>query len=413
MRIVIKFGGTSLSTPGQLRKMAAKVKSISAGNELAVVVSAMGNTTSQLVALLKGVGKKDSDIWEVSGVVGMGEVISAKIMALALRGTGVKAEAVIPSMHAWPVYADVIGDEILKEDKINQEPLAVINLAKTQEACSKNIIPMMQEKTIPVLCGFLGRDDGGRTVAIGRGGSDISAVALGRCLGADRVIIVTDVPGVLRADPRVIRTRKSIEKISVSELETLSRGGARVIHPSSLQYKLPGQELFIVDCKSRNFLKGGTQIVGKRQARIARTKARLACIMVVGRDFIGTPGLLNAITEKLAKMRISIYGVTVSEGFIGVYVMEKLEERACRAIFNVMESQPRFQALSTRKGIGRLMMSSEAFIEQPGVIGRIGDLLAMKGINIIEMVTIQSDITLFLDMEDLVKAYNLLKKLAF
>ncbi|MFH1435354.1 MAG: hypothetical protein ABIJ56_06525 [Pseudomonadota bacterium] len=413
MRIVIKFGGTSLSTPEQLRKMAAGVKAIWAGNEIAVVVSAMGNTTSQLVALLKGVGKKDSDIWEVSGVVGMGEVISAKLMALALRGAGARAEAIVPSMNDWPVFADVIGSEILKEDKVNQEPLAVINLVKTQEACSKKIIPRMQKGQIPVLCGFLGSDDRGRTVAIGRGGSDISAVALGRCLGADRVIIVTDVPGVLRADPRVIRNSKSIEKISISELETLSRGGARVIHPSSLQYKLPGQELFIVDCKSRNFLKGGTQIVGKKQARVARTRARLACIMVVGRDFIGTPGLLNAVTDKLAKMKISIYGVTVSEGFIGVYVMEKVAERSCRAIFGVIESQPRFQALSTRKGIGRLRMSSGAFIEQPGVIGRIGDLLAMKGINIIEMVTIQSDITLFLDMEDLTKAYNLLRKLAF
>lgn len=413
MRIVIKFGGTSVGTPQLLAQMAAKVKSMASGHEVAVVVSAMGDTTKRMIQLLQGVGKHDSDLWEVSDVIGMGEVISARLMALALRKAGARALAVTPDTPEWPVIASVIGNEKVREEKVNQEPLAAVKLGVTTELCAKHILPLMSRKTIPVICGFLARDDNGRTVVLGRGGSDISAVAVGRCLNADRVVIVTDVPGVLRADPRLIPTKRSIRKISVSEVESLARGGARIMHPASLQYKPSQQQIFIVDYRSRSFLKGGTEIVGRRHAEIFRTAAALACITVVGRNFIGTPGLLNMLTERLAKMKVTIYGVSVSENYMGLYVDEKQADAAHEAIFRDMDRQPKFSAVSVLKGIGRLRLSSTAFIEQPGIIGRIGDLLAMKGININEMITIQTDITIFLHREDLNKAYALLKKFSF
>jgi aspartate kinase len=185
------------------------------------------------------------------------------------------------------------------------------------------------------------------------------------------------------------------------------------MHPASLQYKPSQQQIFIVDYRTRSFLRGGTEIVGKRHAEIFRTSAALACITVVGRDFIGTPGLLNMLTERLAKMKITIFGVSVSENYMGLYVNERLADTAHEAIFREIDRQPKFSAVSVLKGIGRLRLSSTAFIEQPGIIGRIGDLLAMKGINIIEMITIQTDITIFLHRDDLNKAYALLKKFSF
>jgi aspartate kinase len=413
MRIVVKFGGTSIATPQLVVQAAASIKRLLQGNEVAVVVSAMGGTTSELVKLIKGLGKKTSDLWEASGVIGMGEVISARLMALALRRDGVRAMAITPDMEAWPVLASAIGDRKLEEDKINQEPLATIDLVKTTQMCTKTILPLLEERKVPVLCGFLARDELGRTIAIGRGGSDISAVALGKCLDADRIIIVTDVPGVLKADPRAIPATKPVGKISVGEIESLSRGGARVIHPSSLQYKMPGQKLFIVDYKSKNFLRGGTEIVGTRNARIFRTKGSLACITVVGKGFIRTHGLMNLIAGRLSRLQVSIYGVSASENYIGVYVKENLAERASKEIYDLVESVPKFRAFSVKRGIGRMRLSSEAFIEQPGIIGRIGDILAMKSINIIEMVTIQSDITIFLNVKDLNRAYILLKRFSF
>jgi len=413
MRMVVKFGGTSLATPELVSRAAAKVRTMARGHQVAVVVSAMGDTTRKMMDLLKGVGRRESTLWEVSEVIGLGEVISARLLAIALRKAGAKARAVTPESDAWPVVAGVIGDGRIEEEKVNQEPLAAIRLGKTTELCSKKILPLMEKKIIPVLCGFLARDDQGRLVVLGRGGSDISAVALGRCLAADRVIIVTDVPGVLMADPKVIPTKRSIARMSVDEVESLARGGARVIHPSSLQYKLPDQQIFIVDFGSRSFLKGGTEIVGTRQAEVMKTPGALACITVVGKDFIRTHGLLHAITDRLSRLKISIYGVSASETFIAIYVRQEHSERSYAEIFEEVKRQPKFSAVSVMKGIGRLRLSSPAFIEQPGIIGRIGDLLAMKGINIIEMVTIQTDITIFIAVADLPKAFSLLKAFSF
>lgn len=413
MRILIKFGGSSLANPELVTKMAAKIKSLSSGNRVAVVVSAMGNTTSELAKILKGVGKKDSSIWEVSDVVGMGEVISARVLAMALRKIGIKGVAITPDMESWPVYANLTGNEKIDENKVNQEPLAVINQTKTSSMCKRKILPLMSKNNVPIICGFLAKDNKKRTIAIGRGGSDISAVALGRCLDANRIIIATDVPGILSADPRFIPTKKSIKKISVSEVESLSRGGARVIHPGALEYKGANQRMFIVDCKSKNYLAGGTEIVGKKEAKIFKTNEKLSCITIVGKDFIKQAGLLNQITEKLNRFRISIYNVSVSENYIGIYVKEDIAKKSYKKIYEIVKKEPKFSAVSLKNGIGRLRLNSNAFIEQPGIIGRIGDQMAMKGINILEMETIQSDITIFLDVNDLNKAYSLLKKFSF
>jgi len=412
MRIVIKFGGTSIATTARINDIARKIAKLGRGHEVAVVVSAMGNQTSELLKLFQQVNRLARDKTQLSEVVGLGEILSARLMAAAMNGIGIQAVAVTPDKENWPIFAQAADKQALASEKINQEGSAIIDLEKTSEACRKHLRPLMKKGVIPVVCGFLALDNG-KLITLGRGGSDISATLLGRGLKADKVIIVTDVSGIMRGDPKLVRTNRHLVKISVKEIEVLSRGGARVVHPAALRHKLPAQKVVIMDFKNPDYRSGGTEIMGHIRARIFRTPEKLAFLTIVGQKFLATAGLLQKITRRLSEGSISIYGISISENYIGLYVREDLAQAAYQHVYGITHAEPKFKAVSILKDIGRLRVTSPSFIEEPGVIGRIGDLLALNNINILEMNTVKSDITLFLSQSDLPKAYRLLKSLTF
>jgi aspartate kinase len=412
MRIVIKFGGTSVATTERIKDIARKIARLKKGHEVAVVVSAMGNRTSELLKMFQQVSRTGRDATQLSEIVGLGAILSARLMAAALNNIGTAATAVTPDKGSWPVFAQAVDRQSLAADKINQEGAALIDLKKTSEACRRHLRPLMKKGVIPVICGFLDLDNG-KLITLGRGGSDITATLLGRGLGADKVIIVTDVTGVMRGDPRLVQAEGHLVRISVKEIEILSRGGARVVHPAALLHKTPKQKVAIMDFKNPDYRRGGTEIVGHIRARVFRTRERLAFLTVVGQKFLGTAGLLQKITRRLGERSISIYGISISENYIGLYVREDLARSAYRHVYDITHTEPKFKAVSILKDIGRLRVTSPSFIEEPGVIGRIGDLLAQSGINILEMNTVKSDITLFLGQADMPRAERLLKNLKF
>jgi len=412
MRIVIKFGGTSVATTARINDIARKIAKLGRGHEVAVVVSAMGNRTSELLKLFQQVNRATRNKTQLSEVVGLGEILSARLMAAALNGIGIQAVAVTPDKDTWPVFAQAVDKQALASEKINQEGAALIDLDKTAKSCRKRLLPLMKKGVIPVVCGFLALDNG-KLITLGRGGSDITATLLGRGLDADKVIIVTDVAGVMRGDPRLVRADRHLAKISVKEIEILSRGGARVVHPAALLHKLPAQKVVIMDFKNPDYRSGGSEIVGHIRARVFRTREKLAFLTIVGQKFLATAGLLQKITRRLSERSISIYGISISENYIGLYVREDLAQAAYQHVYGITHAEPKFKAVSILKDIGRLRVTSPSFIEEPGVIGRIGDLLALNDINILEMNTVKSDITLFLSQSDLPKACRLLKSLTF
>lgn len=412
MRIVIKFGGTSVATTARINDIARKIARLARGREVAVVVSAMGNRTSELLKLFQQVSRAGRDTTQLSEVVGLGEILSARLMAAALNNIGTAATAVTPDKGSWPVFARAVDKQSLAAEKINQEGAALVDLAKTADACRRHLRPLMKKGVIPVICGFLALDNG-RLITLGRGGSDITATLLGRGLEADKVIIVTDVAGVMRGDPRLVPADRHLIRISVKEIEILSRGGARVVHPSALLHKTPKQKVVIMDFKNPDYRRGGTEIVGHIRARVFRTRERLAFLTVVGKKFLKTAGLIQKVTLELSEKSISIYGISISENYIGLYVREDLAKEAYRHVYDITHTESKFKAVSILKDIGRLRVTSSSFIEEPGVIGRIGDLLAQSGINILEMNTVKSDITLFLGQTDMSRAERLLKNLKF
>lgn len=213
--VVQKFGGTSVATVEAREALAGQVaRERGAGNRVVVVVSAMGRAgapyaTDTLLGLVPSATPMVRDL-----VASCGEVISACVVAELLRTKGV--EAVPLTAYTAGVKAEGPSGDA--------EPVA---------ADSSRIRGLLEEGVVPVVAGFQGVDAAGDLVTLGRGGSDTSAVAIGAFIGADRVDIFTDVPGVAQADPRLIPEARFLPYFDYRSMYRLAANGARVLHDRS------------------------------------------------------------------------------------------------------------------------------------------------------------------------------------
>ncbi|PJI39249.1 aspartate kinase [Ferrovibrio sp.] len=215
-RLVMKFGGTSVGSVDRMKNVAAKVKrEVEAGNQVAVVVSAMSGETNRLVDLCKQVDAVH-DQREYDTVVAAGEQVTTGLVSMALQSAGVKAR----SWQGWQV-------PIRTNDMHGRARIAEIDGAA--------MLRDMAAGVVPVVAGFQGVGPGDRIATLGRGGSDTSAVALAAALQADRCDIYTDVDGVYTADPRIVKKARKLDKITYEEMLELASLGAKVLQTRSVE----------------------------------------------------------------------------------------------------------------------------------------------------------------------------------
>ncbi|OYT45182.1 hypothetical protein B6U84_02665 [Candidatus Bathyarchaeota archaeon ex4484_40] len=265
-RVVVKFGGACLSNGEKVRKAAGKVVE-SGYKEVVVVVSAMGDTTNRLIEIMKQIGTVAPE--DYSEVVSMGERTSARIFSAALKAQGADSKYFEPSQDEWPIITD--------SNFTDAKPL----LEETCRRVKAHLEPLLG-KVIPVVCGFLGRDEHGRVTTLGRGGSDTTALLLANCLKAEEVILVKETEGVMSADPKIVPDAKPLPKLDIHEMFTLAYGGAKIVKAEALKYKLPNQRLRVV--RFSNSLKsGGTEIVGVFNSTTPEVtwKPRLLAVSIV------------------------------------------------------------------------------------------------------------------------------------
>ncbi len=215
-RLVLKFGGTSVADIQCIERAAEKVaREYNAGNEVAVVVSAMSGVTNQLVEYCRSISSM-YDAREYDAVVSSGEQVTAGLMAIALQKKGIPAR----SWLGWQL--PIICDDIHGKSRILDIP-------------TDEIEKRFKGEEVLVLAGFQGVTEKNRIATLGRGGSDTSAVALAAALGAERCDIYTDVDGIYTTDPRVVATARRIEKISYDEMLELASLGAKVLQNRSVE----------------------------------------------------------------------------------------------------------------------------------------------------------------------------------
>ncbi|HOT28973.1 MAG TPA: aspartate kinase [Candidatus Ozemobacteraceae bacterium] len=216
--LVQKFGGSSMAGPERINRVAERIaEQARAGKRVAVVVSAMGDTTDDLITLLRGISS-DPDPRELDQLMATGEIVSCSMAACALQKFGVRAK----SYNAFNLRIRTDGRFGSAE---------IRSFERLPELAS-----FLEPGSVAIVAGFQGINDAGDLVTLGRGGSDITAVALARDLGQKVCEKYTDEDGIYTADPRIIPTARKVWHLNYAEMETLARYGNGILHPRSIAY---------------------------------------------------------------------------------------------------------------------------------------------------------------------------------
>jgi aspartate kinase len=216
-RIVMKFGGTSVANEERIERAASLiVAEVRRGKQVAVVVSAMGKTTDDLLALAKSVNA-NAERRELDMLISTGEQVTASLLAMAVSAKGIPAN----SFTGW---------------QAGLQTESVHGNARIENVEPEKVIKALDSGGVAVITGFQGIDEEGELTTLGRGGSDTSAVAIAIALKASCCDIYTDVEGVFTTDPRVIVDARKLLEISYDEMLELANLGAGVLHPRAIEF---------------------------------------------------------------------------------------------------------------------------------------------------------------------------------
>ena len=380
-RAVVKFGGADLSNGEKISK-AIKMIVEAPYKEVIVVVSAMGKMTDNLVETIQQIGNvEDADYAEI---ISMGERTSARVFCAALRHQGVKAEFIDPTSENWPI----ITDSNFRNGSVNYE--------KTLFMVRKHLLPLMAN-VVPVVCGFLGKDENGRITTLGRGGSDTTALLLAKCVEADEIVLVKETNGVLSADPKIVSDARLLTEIDIHEMFDLAQGGAKIVKPEALKYKLSNQILRIVDFSSGQLASGGTEITGFFNLNSAEAN--------VQEDLLSINIVCDVNTENLREIfmmlgKNPIYGVSTGRKSLTLF----MSDGNVNDVINRLHSLPAVNAISHRENVAMLQLTHPMFVDSPGGVAKISSALSHKCINIIEVTTSKATINVFIEENQLTRA---------
>ncbi|NNL65196.1 MAG: aspartate kinase [Myxococcales bacterium] len=218
--IVQKYGGTSVGDLERIRNVAARVvRTVEAGNRVAVVVSAMSGETNALVALAEGIAGENPDPREYDVLVSTGEQKTIALLAMAIHQLGHRARSFTGAQMG------------MRTDQAHSR-------ARIQSVDAKRILATLDSGAVAVIAGFQGVDEDGNITTLGRGGSDTSAVAVAAALEADVCEILTDVDGVLTTDPRIVPGARKLDRVSYDEMLELASLGAKVLQIRSVKFAM-------------------------------------------------------------------------------------------------------------------------------------------------------------------------------
>ncbi len=302
-RIVQKYGGTSVGDVDRIKNVAARIKAIrDQGNQLVVVVSARAGVTNELIARAKAVsgGGMPSER-EMDQLLSIGEQETIALTAMALHGIGVDA------ISYTGAQAGIFTDEVHTKAKIKK--INAQSLAKDLDAGK-----------VIIVAGFQGINEDGQITTLGRGGSDLTAIALAAAIQADKCEIYTDVDGVYTADPRVVKTAKKLQEISYDEMLELASLGSKVMQTRSVEFAAKYNVVFEV---RSSFNHNPGTIVKQEVAYMEKVVVRGVAVdkdqaKVVVSNIADKPGTAAQVFKALANAAINVDMIVQNVGRQGV-----------------------------------------------------------------------------------------------
>ena len=392
--IVAKFAGMSLGD-GLRMKNAAKsvVNEYMKGNQIAVVASAANKTVKELI-------KADLTDRQKAEIMAMGELTSARLFSSAIESLGVKSEFIDPYNELWPIMTD--------SNLLN----AKIDLKTTYKKAG-GIKELLNQGIVPVICGFLGKGPDGEITTLEMGGSDITAFLMGHCIEASEVIFVTDVDGVMSTEPEKLEDAELLSEISAEELVDLTACGVQVIHPRALAYKDSSISAKIINSKYNDLSVNGTRITGPSDGNSFKSvtlyENPVSLIAVVGGGIPEKSVRLAKVTSSLAENDINILGISAGHDSLTVFVEKAQSNEAYHILHNVVIENNSFSSLSLGAEASMIIIAGSNFADETqGIISDITEELEKNGIRIIEILSSQTTIILYVDSENGRKAADLL-----
>jgi aspartate kinase len=380
VRVVAKFGGTSLGSGDRINRAADSVAAaVEQGHEIAVVASAMGSTTDDLLDEIQF----EADDRDRAEIVSMGERTSVRMLKAALSSRGVEAKFLEPGSDEWPVITDEHGE---------------VDVEETTKRAAKLAAEL--DEVVPVITGFLAQTADGTVTTLGRGGSDTTAVMMGNYMDADEVVIVTDVEGVMTGDPHVVEGARNVGRITVDELRNLSFRGAEVVAPSALSYKGADLNVRVVHYQHGDLLTGGTLIEGEFQNLIDMEDNPLACITVAGRAIRNRPGILSELAQALREAEVNIDSVASGMDSITFYVAVGDAELAETVLHERVVSDETLSSVTVEDDIAVIRVTGGELPNRPGIILDIVQPIAEAGINIHDLITSATSVAIFVAWDD-------------
>ena len=373
-RIVMKFGGTSVADLDRIRNVAQRVKrEVDAGNEVAVVVSAMAGATNQLVKWCTDLAPMH-DAREYDAVVATGEQVTAGLLAIALQDLGVDAR----SWQGWqiPLHTDTAHGK-----------------ARIQDIEGAELIRRMGLGQVAIVAGFQGIAPDHRVTTLGRGGSDTSAVALAAALKADRCDIYTDVDGVYTTDPRIVPHARKLAKISYEEMLELASVGAKVLQTRSVELAMNERVRVRVLSSFTDALPGedtGTLVVDEDEIvekenvsgiAYSRDDAKLTVRRVPDR-----PGIAAAIFGVLSEQHVNVDMIVQNISADGTtdmtFTVGKADLPRARTALAGLKSQINYTELLEDPNVAKISVVGVGMRSHAGVAGTMFRTLAERAINI-------------------------------
>ena len=386
-RIVQKFGGTSVADLDRIRAVAQRVKTeVDAGNEVAVVVSAMSGTTNQLVEWSREIGPLH-DAREYDVIVSTGEQVTVGLLAIALQNIGIDAR----SWLGWQIALhtnDVHGSariESLDTDKLDER---------------------LSSGQVAVVAGFQGIGPDGRISTLGRGGSDTSAVALAAALNADRCDIYTDVDGVYTTDPRIMPKARKLERITFEEMLEMASAGAKVLETRSvamaMRYDVNLQVLSSFSDQP------GTLVVNEEQnmeqqkisgIAYSRDEAKITLVGLPDR-----PGIAAYIFGVLADNHINVDMIVQSASADKTqtditFSLGSLDLEKAISVLKAEEKKLEYNDILGDVDVAKISIIGTAMRTQPGIAKTMFSVLAEKGINLHVISTSEIKISVLVDTD--------------
>ena len=378
--IVQKYGGSSVADAERIKNVAQRIAATKAqGNQVVVIISAMGDTTDELVELAYQVAREPG-ARELDVLLSTGEIVSSTLLAMALKSLGYGA------ISLSGAQAGIQTD-------------AVYNRARILKVESRRVVEDLEKGNIVIVAGFQGITEEKNITTLGRGGSDTTAVALAVSLKAEVCQLYTDVKGVYTADPHLVPEARPLAEISYEETLEMASYGAKVLHPRAVElgelYKIP---ILVASSFSES---PGTLIHGGMSMEVRNKVTSIAHDLDVAKvTIIGVPdrtGIAASIFEPLTSADISVDTIVQNASISGItdltFTVAKGDlTRAMRVVKPVAESIGARECVSDAK-LGKISIIGTGMQNSPGYAARMFSALSERGINIQLITTSEIRIT--------------------